>query len=132
MINKVVLVGRLTKDPEIRHTGGADSLAVAKWSIAVDRRYKKEGGQEADFFDCTAFGKLADHMEKYWRKGMKIALSGRLEQSQWTDRDGKKRSSVGVTVEEVEFCERKDAAAETAKASDFLPADKDEDLPFSF
>lgn len=133
MINKVTLVGRLTKDPEIRHTGGADSLAVAKWSIAVDRRFSKGGDRQADFFDCTAFGKTAEHLEKYWKKGMKMLLIGRLEQSQWRDKEGKPRSSVGITVEEVEFCERKDAAAqEETKTADFVPASVDEDIPFKF
>lgn len=132
-MNKVVMMGRLTKDPEIRFTTGETQTAVAKWSIAVDRRYSKGGDRQADFFDCTAFGKTAEHLEKYWKKGMKMALIGRLEQSQWRDKEGKPRSSVGITVEEVEFCERKDAAAqEEPKATDFVPAAEDEGLPFKF
>ena len=132
-MNKVVMMGRLTKDPEIRFTTGENSTAVAKWSIAVDRRFSKGGDRQADFFDCTAFGKTAEHLEKYWKKGMKMLLIGRLEQSQWRDKEGKPRSSVGITVEEVEFCERKDAAAqEEPKATDFVPAAEDEGLPFKF
>lgn len=129
-MNKVTIIGRLTKDPEIRYTTGEKSTAVAKWSIAVDRRFKKEGGQEADFFDCTAFGKTAEFMEKYFHKGMKMALVGRLEQSVWKDKDGKNRSSVGITVEEVEFCEKKGEAQEAPKAQDFAPVQEDEGLPF--
>lgn len=131
-MNRVAIIGRLTKDPEIRYTAGEKSTAVAKWSIAVDRRFKKEGGQEADFFDCTAFGKTAEHLEKYWHKGMKMALVGRLEQSVWKDKDGKNRSSVGITVEEVEFCEKKGESAPEPKAQDFAPVQEDEGLPFVF
>lgn len=131
-MNRVAMIGRLVKDPEVRYTTGEKSTAVAKWSIAVDRRFKKEGGQEADFFDCTAFGKTAEHLEKYWHKGMKMALVGRLEQSVWKDKDGKNRSSVGITVEEVEFCEKKGETQEAPKAQDFAPVQEDEGLPFVF
>ena len=131
-MNKVTIIGRLVKDPEIRYTTGEKSTAVAKWSIAVDRRFKKEGGQEADFFDCTAFGKTAEILEKYWHKGMKMALVGRLEQSVWKDKDGKNRSSVGITVEEVEFCEKKGESAPEPQAQDFTPVQEDEGLPFVF
>lgn len=132
-MNKCIIMGRLTKDPEIRYTTGENAVAVAKWSVAVDRRFSKGAERQADFFDCTAFGKLAEHMEKYWKKGMKILLIGRLEQSQWRDKEGKPRSAVGINVEEVEFCERKDAAPqEESKTADFVPASVDEDIPFKF
>lgn len=123
-MNKVIIMGRLTKDPEIRYTTGEKQTAVAKWSVAVDRRFRKDGEKEADFFDCTAFGKTAEHLEKYWHKGMKMLLTGRLEQNQWRDREGNQRSSVGITVEDVEFTERRDAEP---------PKDKpDEEFPFVF
>lgn len=124
-MNKVMLMGRLTRDPEIKYTAGENQTAVAKWSVAVERRFGKE--KETDFFDCTAFGKTAEHVEKYWKKGMKMLLIGRLEQRRWTDKEGKPKSSVGVTVEDIEFCERKDANPETTKT-----VEADDGLPFTF
>lgn len=132
-MNKVTLSGRLTKDPEVRYT--QDGKAIAKWSLAVDRRFKKEEGQQADFFECTAFGKLAEHLEKYWKKGMKMLLFGRLEYSQWKDKEGHSRTSVGITVEEVEFCEKKDdrdATPDPKAPGEFLEIGEDEELPFNF
>ena len=132
-MNKVVMMGRLTKDPEIRFTTGETQTAVAKWSIAVDRRFSKGEQRQADFFDCTAFGKTAEHLEKYWKKGMKAAVTGRLENEAWTAKDGTKRTGTKILIDEIEFCERKDAAAqEEPKATDFVPAAEDEGLPFKF
>lgn len=127
-MNKVTLIGRLARDPEIRWTTGENSKAVANFSIAVTRRGDKD---KTDFFDCVAWGKLAEHMEKYWIKGMKAGIVGRIEKSEWTDKDGGKRSKVEVIVEEIEFVEPK--KTETAPAEEFADIPEgDEDLPFRF
>ena len=128
-MNKWTGTARLTKDPEIRYTTGENKMAVARFGIAVDRRGKKD---ETDFFDCTAFGKVAEHMEKYWKKGMKAAISGRLQQDTWTAKDGTKRSSVGIIVDEIEFCEKKQEQA-PEKKEEWEPTDSiEEELPFKF
>lgn len=128
-MNRVILIGRLTKDPEIRYT--QDQKAVASFSIAVDRRLKREGVPEVDFFDCTAWGKTAEHLEKYWHKGMKAAIVGRIENESWTTRDGQKRISTKVIIDEIEFCEKK-GEAQTATEWAPVPAGNDEELPFKF
>ena len=131
-MNKIIIHGRLVRDPEMKT--GASGVEFCKFTVAVDRKLSKEKmkDRQADFFDCTAFGKTAEHLEKYWHKGMKMALVGRLEQSVWKDKDGKNRSSVGITVEEVEFCEKKGESAPEPKAQDFAPVQEDEGLPFVF
>lgn len=136
-MNLVTMSGRLTKDPEIRYTTGQNSIAVASFSIAVERRFKKEGGPEADFFSCTAFGKTAEHMEKYWKKGMKAMISGRIENEAWQDKDGQKRTSTKILIDQIEFCEKKQQTEakpvdDGAGAYDFRPTAADEDLPFKF
>lgn len=127
-MNKVTMSGRLTKDPEIRYTSGQNSMAIANFSIAVDRRFKKEGGADADFFNCTAFGKTAEFMEKYWKKGMKALLSGRLENESWTDKEGNKHTSTKILIDEIEFCEKKQGE----KKDEWEPADDGGELPFKF
>lgn len=124
-------IGRLTKDPEIRYT--QNKTAVASFTLAVDRRIKREGSPDADFFPCTAWGKTAEHMEKYWKKGMKAAITGRIENESWQDKDGGKHTTTKVIVETIEFCEKKAESAPAQSGSEFLeiPAD-DEDLPFKF
>ena len=130
-MNKWTGTGRLTKDPVIRYTTGENKTAVASFSIAVDRRIKREGGPDADFFDCTAWGKTAEFMEKYWKKGMKAAISGRLENESWTDKEGNKRISTKIIVDEIEFCEKKEQAPE--KKEEWVPTDSlGEELPFKF
>lgn len=132
-MNKVIMCGRLTKDPEIRYTTGEKSTAVAKWSIAVDRRFKKEGSQDADFFECTAFGKTAEFMEKYFHKGMKALLEGRLQNDHYKDRDGKTQYSEQIVVDQVEFVEKKEQQAAAPAANDFAAIpDDDEGIPFNF
>lgn len=130
-MNKLVLMGRLSRDPEVRYTQGEKSTAVARFGIAVDRRGKEE---KADFFNVTAFGKTAEFVEKYLKKGTKICLAGRIQQEEWTDKEGQKRTAVGVIAEEVEFCERKQEQPET-DANGFMTVpdniDGDE-LPFNF
>ncbi len=133
-MNKVVLMGRLTRDPDIKYAGETN---VARFAVAVDRRYKKDGNQEADFPTCVAFGKTADFLEKYFHKGMKICLEGRLQTGSYTNKDGIKVYTTDVIVEAVEFAESKQAEASTAKESkgseDFMdvPEGLEEDLPFT-
>lgn len=137
-MNKVILMGRLTKDPEVRYTQGENSTCVASFSVAVDRRYK--GEQTADFINCVAFGRLAEHVEKYYRKGLKTALTGRIQTRNYTNRDGKKVYITEVVAEELEFAESKGAStggATPEKGTDSLegfmsiPDDMDENLPFT-
>ena len=109
-MNKVVLMGRLTRDPEIRYTAGEESKAVAKYTLAVDRRYARREeaqSQTADFISCTAFGKAAEFANKHLRKGTKIAVSGHIQTGSYTDRDGRKVYTTEVIVEEQEFAESK-------------------------
>lgn len=117
-MNKVMLMGRLTRDPEVRYSQGANSLAIARFSIAVDRRFKREGEPDADFFNCTAFGKLAEFVEKYLRQGTKIVLVGRIQNDNYTNKNGEKVYSVQVMADEIEFAESKNAQA---AGGDFQP-----------
>lgn len=130
-MNKVIMCGRLSKDPEIRYT--QSNLTIASFGIAVDRRTKDK---ETDFFDCTAFGKTAEHMEKYWHKGMKALISGRVENESWTTKDGQKRISTKIIVEEIEFCEKKGEGnpveSSTENWAPVPEAGNDEELPFKF
>ena len=109
-MNKVILMGRLTRDPEVRYSQGASQTAVARFSVAVERRYKRDGDPDADFFNCTAFGKQAEFIEKYMHKGTKIVLSGRIQNDNYTNKDGQMVYSVRVIVDEVEFAESKNAS----------------------
>lgn len=108
-MNKVILMGRLTRDPEIRYSQGATSMAVARWSLAVDRRFKKEGEQTADFIQCVAFGKNGEFAEKYLHQGTKICMDGRIQTGSYTNRDGQKIYTTEVVVDSVEFAESKSA-----------------------
>lgn len=108
-MNKVILMGRLVRDPEIRYSQGENSTAVAKYTLAVDRRIKKEGEQKADFISCIAFGKAGEFAEKYLRKGIKIMISGRIQTGNYTNKEGKKVYTTDVVVEEQEFAESKNA-----------------------
>ena len=136
-MNKAIMMGRLTKDPEVRYTTGESPRAVAKWSLAVDRQYKgRDGKSEADFFACVAFGKTAEFVEKYFRKGMKILVEGRLQNDHYKDRDGKMQYNEQIIVDQVEFTERKaEQPAQAEQAADFTPIledDDDEGIPFTF
>lgn len=108
-MNKVILLGRLTKDPEIRYTQSAEPLAIARFTLAVNRRFKKEGEPDADFIFCVSFGKLAEIAEKYFKKGTQIALSGRISVRNFEDASGQRRWSTEVIVEEFDFTESKSA-----------------------
>lgn len=109
-MNKVILMGRLTRDPEVRYSQGANQTAVARFSIAVDRGFKREGEPDADFFNCTSFGKRAEFVERYLHKGTKVVLSGRVQNDNYTNKDGQMVYSVRIMVDEIEFAESKNAA----------------------
>ena len=109
-MNKVILMGRLTRDPEVRYSQGASQTAVARFSLAVDRRFKREGEPDADFFNCTCFGKQAEFVERYLHKGIKIVLSGRVQNDNYTNKDGQMVYSVRIMVDEIEFAESKNAS----------------------
>lgn len=111
-MNKLILMGRLTRDPEIRYSQGSNPMAIARFSLAVDRRFKRAGDSaEADFFNCTAFGKQAEFAERYLKQGTKILLGGRIENNNYINKEGQKVFSVQVITEEIEFAESKKAAA---------------------
>ena len=144
-MNKVILMGRLTRDPEVRYGAGENSTAVARYTIAVDRRFKRDGEQSADFIGCVAFGRNAEFAEKYLRQGTKIVLTGRIQTGSYTNRDGQKVYTTDIVVEEQEFAESKTAAgnggqnnysrpsAVTSDADGFMniPDGIDDELPFS-
>lgn len=109
-MNKVILMGRLTRDPEVRYSQGANQTAVARFSIAVDRRFKRDGEPDADFFNCTAFGRQAEFVERYLHKGTKIVTCGRIQNDNYTNKDGQMVYSVRVMVDEIEFAESKNAS----------------------
>lgn len=110
-MNKVILMGRLTRDPEIRYSQGASQTAVARFSIAVDRRFKRDGEPDADFFNCTAFGKQAEFIERYLRKGVKVVVCGRVQNDNYTNKEGQMVYSVRIIVDEIEFAESKNASS---------------------
>nr|DAJ05104.1 MAG TPA: Single strand binding protein [Caudoviricetes sp.] len=115
-MNKVILMGRLTRAPEVRYSDGADPLAVARYTLAVNRRMKKNGEQDADFIPCVAFGKTGEFAEKYFKKGQLVAITGRLQVRSW-DKDGERRWTTEVIVEEQYFAESKAAAEQNRPAA---------------
>ena len=107
-MNKAILIGRLTRDPEVRYSQNDSNMAIARFSLAVDRRFKKQGDEvTADFFNCTAFGKQGEFVEKYLKKGTKVVVTGRIQNDNYTNKDGQKVYSVQIMVEELEFAESK-------------------------
>ena len=137
-MNKVLLIGRLTRDPEIKIS--QSGTAIARYTLAVDRRFKQDGGQDADFLPCVAFGRMAEFTEKYFHKGLKIAVTGRLETGSYTKENGDTVYTTTVIVEEQEFVESKSSgqgsvtstseAKPNATTTDgFMDLDDDE-LPF--
>lgn len=106
-MNKLIVMCRLTKDPEVRYSQSTEGLVIARISIAVDRKYKRDGEPTADFFNCVAFGKQAEFIEKYLKKGTKVLLSGRVENNNYTKDNGDKVYSTQIMVEEIEFAESK-------------------------
>ncbi len=115
-MNTVILMGRLTRDPEVRYSAGENSTALARFSIAVDRRFRRDGQQETDFFDCSAFGRQAEFIEKYLKKGTKIVLQGRIENNNYTNRDGQKVYGTRIVAENIEFAESKAVSQQNASA----------------
>lgn len=116
-MNKVILMGRLTRDPEVRYSQGENATAIARYSIAVDRRFKRQGDEQtADFINCVAFGKTAEFIEKYFRKGTKITMCGRIQTGSYTNKEGQKVYTTDVVAEEVEFAESKNASAQNAQS----------------
>lgn len=113
-MNKVILMGRLTRDPEVRYSQGEQATAIARYSLAVDRRYNKTNpdGQNADFINCVAIGRNGNFAEKYLRKGIKIIVTGRIQTGSYTNKDGVKIQTVEVLVEEHEFAESKAASGQ--------------------
>lgn len=109
-MNKVILMGRLTRDPEVRYSAGENSLAIARYTLAVDRRFKRDGEASADFISCVSFGRTAEFAEKYFRQGLKIAVTGRIQTGSYTNREGQKVYTTEVVVEEQEFAESKAAS----------------------
>lgn len=148
-MNKAILMGRLTRDPEVRYTQGENQMAIARYTLAVDRRFSRSGDENtADFIPCVAFGKAGEFAERYFRKGIKIAITGRIQTGSYTNKDGVKVYTTEVVVEEQEFAESKNssgnsgggnygnsqpAAAPAAADDGFMniPDGIDEDLPFN-
>ena len=139
-MNKCTLVGRLTKDPEIRYSQGENATATARFSVAVSRRFKNaEGNYDADFINCVAFGKTAEFLEKYFKKGMAIGLTGHIQTGSYTNKDGQKVYTTDVIVEETEFVESKNASVNTTKdtstysapTSSVVVDDDDDSFPFN-
>ncbi|MBS1470611.1 MAG: single-stranded DNA-binding protein [Lachnospiraceae bacterium] len=141
-MNKTVLMGRLTADPQVRYSQGDNATAVARYTLAVNRKFKKDGEPTADFIPCVVFGRSAEFTEKYFRKGMQVAVSGRIQTGSYTNKDGNKVYTTDVVVEEQEFAESKaanqqnqqSAGSGSIPASDWfmnIPYGMDEELPFS-
>ena len=113
-MNKVILMGRLTRDPEIRYSQGERATAIAKYTLAVDRTFKRDGESNADFISCTAFGRSAEFAEKYLRQGTKIAITGRIQTGSYVNKDGVKVYTTDVIGDEQEFAESKAAASQNS------------------
>ena len=121
-MNKVILMGRLVKEPEVRYSQGAEPIAVARYTLAVNRRFKRQGEPEADFINCVAFGKTGEFAEKYFKKGQMVAVTGRLQVRSW-DKDGERRYTTEVIIEEQHFAEsKKDSGEGKAAAAQSRPA----------
>lgn len=144
-MNKVILMGRLTRDPEVRYSSGENSVAVARYTLAVDRRFRRDGEASADFIGCVAFGKAGEFAEKYFRQGMKVLVTGHIQTGSYTNRDGQKVYTTDIVVEDQEFAEsKKDSGSSGQKsqqerpqpmqdADGFMniPDGIEEELPFS-
>lgn len=137
-MNKAILMGRLTRDPEVRYTNGDKPMCIARYTLAVDLRFKREGQDNADFIPCVAFGKGGEFVEKYCKKGTKLAVSGRIQTGSYTNRDGQKVYTTEIVVEEQEFAESKAAQQNPQPAKEEegmdgfmnIPEGIDESLPF--
>lgn len=116
-MNKVVLMGRLTRDPDVRYTQGDRPLAVARYTLAVNRRFKRDNEPDADFINCVAFGRAGEFAEKYLKQGTKIVVSGRIQTGSYTNKEGIKVYTTDVIIEEQDFAESKAVAAQNTAAS---------------
>ena len=147
-MNKVILMGRLTRDPEVRYSQGENPLAIARYTLAVDRRFRRDGEATADFINCVAFGRQAEHAERYYRQGLRVTICGRIQTGSYTNKDGQRVYTTDVVVEDQEFAESKAASeshmnggfqaapapAPSAPAGDGfmnIPDGIDEELPFN-
>lgn len=138
-MNKVVLIGRCTRDPEVRYSQGENATAVARYTLAVDRQFKRDGDQSADFINCIAFGKRGEFAEKYLRKGTKIAVVGRIQTGSYTNKDGQKVYTTDIVVDEHEFVESKATSQQNGNGSApvssdgfmSIPDGVDAELPFN-
>lgn len=142
-MNKVILMGRLTRDPETRYTqrnNSQEETAIARYTLAVDRRFKTEGQQSADFISCVAFGKNGEFADRYLKQGMKIVVTGRIQTGSYTNREGQKVYTTDVVVEEQEFAESKRTAGQQDNNAGYsdagdgfmnIPDGIDKELPFS-
>lgn len=147
-MNKVILMGRLVRDPEVKYSQGSTPVAIARYTLAVSRRFKRDGEPEADFISCVALGKSGEFVEKFFKKGQMVSVVGRLQVRSWDDNDGRKRYSTEVVVEEHYFAESKNSNANMNNPSSsqskatqtphseaidgFIPMPnvEDDDLPF--
>ena len=149
-MNKVILMGRLTRDPEVRYSQGENATAVARFTLAVDRRIKRDNEASADYINCVSFGKSAEFAEKYFRKGTKIVVAGRIQTGSYTNKDGQKVYTTDIVIEEQDFAESKAASQQNNQAGEqncsssqqrqqpkaqegsdgFMSADDGEELPF--
>lgn len=128
-MNKVILMGRLTRDPEVRYSQGESATAVARYTLAVDRRFNRNNdGPTADFINCVAFGRAGEFAEKYFHKGIKIAITGRIQTGSYTNKDGVKVYTTDIVVEDQEFAESKNSNAGFGEG-DFAPAGRPEPAP---
>lgn len=138
-MNKIILMGRLVRDPEVRYSQGNNPMAIARYTLAVERKFKRDGEPNADFINCIAFGKNGEFSEKYLHKGIKIAVVGRIQTGSYTNKDGVKVYTTDVVVEEHEFAESKNANQSERPQpmpqtdSEFMqiPDGIDEELPFN-
>ena len=139
-MNKVILVARLVRDPEVRYSQGEKSTAIARFAVAVDRRFKRDGDADADFPNVVAFGKTAEFIEKYFKKGMRIGIVGRIQTGKYEDKDGKTVYTTDIVAEEVEFVENKGSGGNTSTSNNqgqinegFISTDNidDSELPFN-
>ena len=137
-MNKVIIIGRFTRDPETKYTTGENATATARFSLAVNRRFKnKEGNYDADFINCVAFGKTAEFIEKYFTKGMAIGITGRIQTGSYTNKEGQKVYTTDVVVEETEFVESKNKGTSdnvpnnnANSNSDFEEVISEDEMPF--
>lgn len=139
-MNLVTLMGRLVRDVDVRYTQGDNSTCIARYTLAVDRRFKKQGEQNADFISCVAFGKNGEFAEKYLSKGIKIAITGHIQTGSYTNKDGNKVYTTDVVVDSQEFAESKATSEANARNNeppqapddDFVNTDLiDDDVPFA-